>query len=62
MRRKDEVIPLNLKTIGGHEIEQKLLGDYYKFKGWDQDGIPTKETLGKLGLEYVQKDFEEREI
>jgi aldehyde:ferredoxin oxidoreductase len=62
MRRKDEVIPLNLKTIGGHEIEQKLLDDYYKFRGWDKDGIPTKETLGKLGLEYVQKDFEEREI
>ncbi|MBN2543020.1 aldehyde dehydrogenase [bacterium] len=62
MRRKDEVTPPNLQTIGGHEIEQRLLDDYYKFKGWDKDGIPTKETLGKLGLEYVQKDFEKRGI
>jgi aldehyde:ferredoxin oxidoreductase len=62
MRRKDEVIPLNLRTIRGREFEQKLLDDYYTYKGWDKDGIPTKETLGKLGLEYVQKDFKQRGI
>ena len=62
MSRKDEVIPLNLHTTGGRESEQKLLDDYYKFKGWDKDGIPSRETLEKLGLEYVQKDFEQRGI
>jgi aldehyde:ferredoxin oxidoreductase len=53
MRRKDEMVPKNLHTIGGHELEQKLLDDYYRFKGWDKDGIPTKETLEKLSLEYI---------
>ncbi len=62
MRREDEVIPSNLRTVGGHKSEQTLLDDYYAFKGWDKDGIPTRETLEKLGLEYVRKDFKQRGI
>ncbi len=30
---------------------EKMLKDYYKIRGWDQDGIPTKNRLKKLGLE-----------
>jgi len=62
MRRKDEVPPANQRTVIGYEAEQKLLDDYYRFKGWNSDGVPTRETLGKLGLEYVVKDFEQRRI
>ena len=29
----------------------KMLDDYYKLRGWDQNGIPTEETLENLGLE-----------
>ena len=29
----------------------KLLGNYYELRGWDNDGIPTRETLKRLGLE-----------
>ena len=43
-------------------MEIKLLDEYYKFKGWNMDGIPTKETLDKLGLEYVSEDFLQRGI
>jgi hypothetical protein len=39
-----------------------LLDDYYEFKGWNNDGIPTKETLDKLGLSYVSEDFIKRGI
>ncbi len=60
MRRKDEVPPANQRAVGDYDSKQKLLDDYYKFKGWNNDGIPTKETLGKLGLDYVIKDFEQR--
>ncbi|MFC1947324.1 aldehyde ferredoxin oxidoreductase N-terminal domain-containing protein, partial [Chloroflexota bacterium] len=62
LRREDEVLPLSQRTVGGYESEQKLLDDYYRFKGWNKVGIPTKETLVKLGLEYVQEDFEKRGI
>jgi hypothetical protein len=43
-------------------METLLLDEYYKFKGWNNDGIPTRETLDELGLEYVGKDFIERGI
>jgi benzoyl-CoA reductase subunit BamB len=35
---------------------------YYRFKGWDQDGIPTKATLEELDLGYVAEDLEKRRI
>jgi aldehyde:ferredoxin oxidoreductase len=44
------------------ELEQKLLDTYYKFKGWNLDGVPTKETLHKFDLDYVAEDLERRGI
>ncbi|MEM1900239.1 MAG: tungsten-containing formaldehyde ferredoxin oxidoreductase [Zestosphaera sp.] len=35
-----------------------LLSEYYKLRGWDERGIPKKETLKKLGLEYVVPELE----
>jgi len=32
-----------------------MLDDYYKLRGWDTNGIPTKESLIALDLEdYVK--------
>jgi hypothetical protein len=39
-----------------------MLDGYYKFKGWTNDGIPTKKTLDELGLDFVSEDFLERGI
>jgi aldehyde:ferredoxin oxidoreductase len=33
---------------------EKMLDDYYRERGWDQNGFPTKETLGKLGLGFTK--------
>lgn len=30
---------------------QEMLKDYYKIRGWDSNGVPTKKRLKKLGLE-----------
>lgn len=30
---------------------QKMLKDYYRIRGWDQEGVPTKRRLKRLGLE-----------
>ena len=62
MRRKDEKPPEDHWKIREPEMEKLLLDEYYKFKGWNNDGIPTKATLDKLGLDYVSKDFIERNI
>lgn len=62
LRRKDERPPEDHWAVRDHEFEQKLLDDYYEFKGWDRQGIPKKETLENLDLGYVAEDFERRGI
>jgi len=62
MRRKDEKPPEDHWKKRFPELEAKLLDEYYKFKGWNKEGIPTKETLDNLGLDYVSQDFAERGI
>jgi aldehyde:ferredoxin oxidoreductase len=37
---KNRVVPLD-----------KLLPEYYEMRGWDKDGVPTKEKLEELKLE-----------
>ena len=46
----------------GSELEKQLLDAYYAFKGWNEDGVPTRETLETLDLAYVADDLEERGI
>jgi aldehyde:ferredoxin oxidoreductase len=62
LRRADEVPPEDHWKKRFPELESQLLDAYYKFKGWDNDGIPTKETLQKLDLAYVAEDLEQRGI
>jgi benzoyl-CoA reductase subunit BamB len=62
LRRADEKPPEDHWKKRFPELETKLLDAYYKFKGWNQDGIPTKESLHALGLDYVAEDFLKRGI
>jgi len=62
LRRKDEKPPEDHWKYRDPEMETKLLDAYYQFKGWNHDGIPTKKTLDKLGLDYVSEDFVQRGI
>jgi aldehyde:ferredoxin oxidoreductase len=62
LRRKDEVAPKDHWKKRFPELEAELLGEYYKFKGWNEDGIPTRDTLKELDLDYVIDDFEKRNI
>ncbi len=46
------------RTIGRNGFpnsKKELLDTYYRFKGWNNDGIPTKESLHELGLDYVSR-------
>jgi benzoyl-CoA reductase subunit BamB len=62
LRRADEVPPEDHWKKRFPELEAQLLDAYYKFKGWNNDGIPTKETLQALDLGYVAEDLEKRGI
>ncbi len=62
LRRADDKPPEDHWKKRFPEHEQKLLDEYYKFKGWNNQGIPTKETLEALGLGYVGEDLEKRGI
>lgn len=39
------------------EMVDALLDDYYGLRGWNANGIPTKEKLIELGLEFVIPDI-----
>src|SRR5512136_1590609 len=62
LRRADEKPPEDHWKKRFPELEEKLLDGYYKFKGWDNEGIPTKESLQELDLGYVAEDLEQRGI
>ncbi|MCD6533954.1 MAG: aldehyde dehydrogenase [Deltaproteobacteria bacterium] len=62
MRRIDEAPPEDHWKKRFPELEEQLLDGYYKLKGWNNDGIPTSESLHELGLDYVSEDFIKRGI
>lgn len=62
LKKEDEVPPEDHWKKRFPELEAKLLDGYYKFKGWNDQGIPTKESLHELGLDYVSEDLELRGI
>jgi len=62
LSRKDDTLPpkmLQAAVIGGRAGKSpiafdRMLDDYYKLRGWDENGIPTANTLEELGLkDYI---------
>lgn len=57
--RKDDVLPPRLATLarpdgmaaGVLPPMDKMLPEYYKLRGWSEQGIPTEEKAKELGLE-----------
>jgi aldehyde:ferredoxin oxidoreductase len=33
------------------ETISRVMGEYYQLRGWDQNGVPTREKLAQLGLD-----------
>jgi aldehyde:ferredoxin oxidoreductase len=62
MTRADEKPPEDHWRHRYPELEEELLSTYYKYKGWNQNGIPTRERLHELDLDYVADDLEKRGI
>jgi len=61
--RKDDRLPYRFETLNrvGEGLTNqlppigKLLGDYYEYRGWSEEGIPTPEKLKELGLDELQR-------
>jgi len=62
VRRKDDKPPENHWKKRFPELEKELLDTYYAFKGWNEQGIPTEESLRDLGLDYVYQEFVSRGV
>ena len=62
LRRADEKPPADHWKRRFPELEEELLSTYYKYKGWNMDGIPTRERLEELDLGYVAEDLEKRGV
>jgi aldehyde:ferredoxin oxidoreductase len=62
LRRQHERPPEDHWAVRDEAFEQKLLDVYYAYKGWNKDGIPTRQTLEKLDMAYVADDLEQRGI
>jgi len=57
LKRQDEKPPEDHWKKRFPELEEKLLDEYYRFKGWNKDGVPTKAFLHELGMDYVGEDL-----
>lgn len=61
--RKDDTLPPRIlsqkRRIGGAADNLpplgRMLSEYYDFRGWDDEGIPTKDKILKLGLQEFIK-------
>ena len=59
--RADDTLPSRLLSepipagpSAGHVVHlDAMLDEYYAFRGWDRDGVPTKEKLTELGLDTL---------
>ncbi|MEM2756777.1 MAG: aldehyde ferredoxin oxidoreductase C-terminal domain-containing protein, partial [Candidatus Bathyarchaeia archaeon] len=49
--------PLKSGGAMGQVVElEKMLSKYYELRGWDENGVPSKEKLLQLGLEDVAEE------
>lgn len=45
------------EKIISKEEYNKLLGQYYRLRGWSKNGVPTRKKLKELGIDFVIKDL-----
>jgi len=62
MRRADDKPPEDHWRKRFPDLEKQLLDQYYKLKGFNNQGIPTKESLHELEMDFVAEEFEQKGI
>jgi aldehyde:ferredoxin oxidoreductase len=67
--RRHDTLPKRVQTEPLHTLGapgegqmvktlEKFLDEYYKLRGWNNNGIPTREKFQELGLNFAIKDME----
>jgi len=59
IRKKDDTLPERILTEPKNDTPakgnvpplEKMLKEYYSFRGWDEDGVPKQDKLQSLGIE-----------
>jgi aldehyde:ferredoxin oxidoreductase len=70
IRRKDDRVPEKYFQITPNppyfKLEEdkfnNMISKYYELRGWNSEGIPSREELDSLGLNFVRQDLEQRGI
>jgi aldehyde:ferredoxin oxidoreductase len=70
IRRKDDTVPEKYfretpeppQTALNREKFDQMLDDYYRLRGWTNDGIPSADELDRLELDFVKKELQKRGI
>ena len=62
MRRADDKPPEDHWRKRFPDLEKQLLDQYYKLKGFNDQGIPTRESLHDLEMDFVAEEFEQKGI
>lgn len=73
LTRKDDTFPERIMTEAikegpskGHYISKQdldfMLDEYYEARKWTRDGVPTREKLVELGLEYATRKLPETSL
>ncbi|MFA5316179.1 MAG: aldehyde ferredoxin oxidoreductase family protein [Dehalococcoidales bacterium] len=71
IRRKDDTLPQRMfetvvpgGPLKGERLDKdrfdEMVSEYYEISGWDEDGVPRKETFEKYGLVSEWQTFEKR--
>ena len=68
LRRKDDSIArpfFKLPPFPGFnsldpELIDKWIDRYYELKGWNKEGVPTRESLREFGLDDVARELEKK--
>jgi aldehyde:ferredoxin oxidoreductase len=61
LARKDDTLPPGISTVpkpdgvgAGNTVDlPRMLDEYYAFRGWDTNGVPTREKLEELGMKDI---------
>lgn len=62
LRRADDKPPADHWKKRFPDLEKQLLDQYYKLKGFNPQGIPSRESLHELEMDFVAKEFEQKGI
>jgi len=58
VNRKDDALPkrfMEIPRMGNRTVNiEQALTEYYKLRGWDENGVPTAERMRELNIKSIK--------